>query len=185
MANKLDADGKEIVAPEEKIIPEVPPAKPESKPADTVTLTTAQFEQIKADAVAEAKKADEEAARIAKAEDEKNYKLLLDEARADALKANQANWRTQARTKYNLSDALNDMLFGDTKEVIMGVAKKLRESIDAEVALKAKTELEGNPPPDPKQRLKSPREEQLNANQKTARNIGAALGIGTVRSVLH
>lgn len=185
MANKVDDETEAKVAPKEELqVPKPSEAQVVEPPApkpEKLQLTTAELDAKIAEAVANAEREKAEQLRLEQAEKDKNYQLLMEEAQKDALKAKRELWVQQALNKHKLADSLGDSLTGETREAVMASAKKLREVIDTEIALKAKTDIEENPPPDPKSRINSSRVSQSTKDAVTRQTIKNTLGIG----VLH
>lgn len=184
MAKQIDADGNEIVAPvgnepAASVEPQVT-TKPKADEPEKLTLTRAELDAQIAAGVAQAREAEAEQERIAQAEKDNNYKVLLEEARANELKANQTLWRTQALNKYKLSESLVTLLVGETKETIMASAKKLRESMDEEVKARLEAGNEETAPHDPGKTI-PPKQQKANLDAQIGANMRKALGIGKIQ----
>lgn len=184
MAKDVDEKPETKVVPKEQEIPKPLETKvvepPVEKPVK-LQLTQEELDEKIKSAVAESEREKTEQLRLEQAEKDKNYQLLMQEAQKEALQAKRALWVQQALNKHKLVDNLADSLTGDTKEAVMASAKKLREAIDEEVALKAQTAITENPPPDPKGKINSSRVSQSNKDAVTRQTIKNTLGIG----VLH
>lgn len=185
MAKSVDEnqEPKVVLEPKETSVVETPKKIEENEPpVKKLQLTEEELQsRINAAIETENTKREEEVARK-KAEEEGNFKLLLENAQKETLKANQALWVQQSLNKYKLPESMGALLSGETKEVVMATAKKLREGIDSEVEEKLKLSGE-TVPPDPKKTVQIRR--VVNDDEKVRNDLRAKLGIGEVTPVIH
>lgn len=160
-----------------KVAPVKPEVKPEPKPDESkLQLTPEELEAKIQAGVAQALQAKQAEEDRKKAEEEGNYKKLLDDATAATRKANLALWRTKALKKYNLADNMFDALSGETEEEIMTAAKNLNSVIQEAAEKRAEVVREGNPPPPPTGVKKEKKGSGRSAEEVTRDNLSVAFG---------
>lgn len=178
---KVGSEKKE----EEKIIPVPVPvpvgAKAKAVEPEKLSMTPEELDALVAKAVADNQAAQEEKIRKEEAERQGNYKVLFEDAEKARYKAERHLWVNQALTKYKLTFTLFDAVTGNTEDEIMKSAKKLHESIEAEIEAR-KLVLEGQViTPDGGRNKPQQPKPKLTGDESTRYTIARALGLGRVQ----
>jgi hypothetical protein len=168
---------------EPKVAQKPEPTLPVTEKPKKLQLSPEELDDIKAKAVAEAREKDEESRRLAEAEEQGNYKQLLEDKDAELRKTNLALWRTKALNKFGLNEKLFDALTGDTEKAIMDSAKMLKAHIDSEVEAQLVLKRDGITSPKTEGRNIPPREQKVNGMAKSRSQLKQVLGLGNTKAV--
>jgi hypothetical protein len=155
-----------------------PPSEDAPKPK-VVSISEDELEaRVQREAAARIE-AEKEAARLAEAEAQGNYKQLYENEKAERRKVELAAWRSEALAKHSLADEWFDSLSGETKDDIMKSAKAIKKRIDEAIAAQQEALLDSSIPSGPGNK-RPPREKKPDGKEITRRNMAAAFNISNL-----